>query len=121
MSNYHLEQIVEAKVVTIKPYGAILALEDDAKGLLHISEISSSFVSDITDFFNVGDHIKVEIIEIDDNTGFLKFSLKSINDQDPKRKRKYQHEKIEQEEIDFTPLKDMLPIWIAKAKEQKND
>ena len=25
------------------------------------------------------------------------------------------------EEIDFTALKEMLPIWIAKAKEQSHD
>lgn len=121
MPNYRVDQIVDAKVVTVKPYGALLAIDNVAKGLLHISEISSSYVSDITDYFSVGDTIRVEIIAVDEKNGFLKFSLKSVNDQGPKKKKKYHQEHIDESEIDFTPLKDMLPVWIAKAKEQKND
>lgn len=121
MDHYKLNQIVQAEVISLRPYGALLSVNNDCKGLLHISEISSFYVADINDFLFLGEKVDVQIIDIDEKTGFLKFSLKSISDKPPKTHRRFRHEKIDEKEIDFTPLKEMLPLWIERAKEQKND
>lgn len=121
MENYQIDQKVKAEVVSIRSYGAILAINNDDRGLLHISEISSYFVTDINEYISEGELVEVQIIDIDEKTGFLKFSLKNLHDKPRKVKNRYKHEKIDENEVDFNPLKEMLPLWIAKAKEQKND
>ena len=47
MKKYYPGNIVEGKVVGIKPYGVFIELEDNTIGLLHISEISDNYVEDI--------------------------------------------------------------------------
>lgn len=121
MANYQIDDIVEVKVNALRNYGALVSTLDDVKGLLHISEISDLFVANIADFVKVGDTMKMKIIDIDQTSQFLKFSLKQVSPVGKKAKKRRQHEKISSEEIDFKPLKEMLPIWIAKAKEQEHD
>lgn len=121
MSKYQVDDIIDVRVTAIRDYGALVLTSDDCKGLLHISEVSPFYVANIHDFVHINDVIKVKVIEIDEKTDFLKLSLKQLPELVKKSKKKAQHEKINQNEIDFTPLKAMLPIWIAQAKEQQND
>ena len=121
MANYQINDIVEVKINALRNYGALVSTLDDVKGLLHISEISDLYVANIADFVKIGEMMKMKIIDIDPNTQFLKVSLKQASLTGKKAKKRRQHEKINTEEIDFTALKEMLPIWIAKAKEQNHD
>ena len=57
--------VVEGKVVRIKPFGAIVQLEDGGQGLVHISQIANGFVQNINDHVAVGDTVKVKVTEID--------------------------------------------------------
>ena len=47
------------QVVAIESYGAVLKFEDESTHLLHISHISDKFITDITEFINVGDTLEV--------------------------------------------------------------
>ena len=64
-----LEQgsIVEGKVTGILKFGAFVDLGNGKSGMVHISEVSNSFVNDINDFLKVGDCVKAKIISIGDD------------------------------------------------------
>ena len=66
MSKYNVNQIIEGKVNSIKPYGIFVIIDDIYTGLIHISQINGKFINDINDYFKVGDVIKVRVIDVDE-------------------------------------------------------
>jgi S1-type RNA-binding domain protein len=68
--------IVDGRVINVKPYGAFVSIASDKKGLVHISHISNDFVKDINEFLHQGDVIKVKILSMDDDGGKIALSLK---------------------------------------------
>lgn len=71
-------QIVIGKVTGVKSYGAFVKLENGS-GLVHISEFSDGFISDINEIVNVGDDITLEVIEYDEKLERFKLSFKKCN------------------------------------------
>lgn len=59
--------ILEGKVTGITKFGAFVALPGGKSGLVHISNISDSYVNDINDFLAVGQEVKVKVMNIDQN------------------------------------------------------
>jgi len=76
MSKYVIGQIVKGKVIGLQQYGAFIALDEEVKGLIHISEITDGFVRDIRDFLNVGDAVMVKVIAINPDDGNVALSLR---------------------------------------------
>lgn len=68
-------KVYEGKVSGITKFGAFVELEDGTSGLVHISEVSNSFVNDINDILKVGDEVKVKIIKKNDD-GKISMSIK---------------------------------------------
>ena len=119
MTKYMKGKVVKGTVTCIEPYGAFMSFDEYYTGLIHISEISKGFVKDIHDFVNVGDHIYVEILDVDDEEYHLKLSIKNIN---YKINGKPRHRKIIETPHGFTTLRQKLPFWITKQiKKQKNE
>ena len=124
--NYQVGQLVIGKVYNVKPYALFMSFEDGVTGLLHISEISDSFVRDIEKYGSVGDEIKVKVLSIDPANGFLRVSYKAI----PESERYSTHDNSNKrtpqfDEADFSDLENNLPKWIEdtlkKVKESNND
>ncbi len=67
--------IHEGKVTGITKFGAFVALPEGKTGLVHISEIAHTYVSDINDHLSEGQEVKVKIINIDEN-GRINLSIK---------------------------------------------
>lgn len=59
--------IQEGKVTSITKFGAFVALPGRKSGLVHISEIAHSYVTDVKDFLTEGQDVKVKIINIDEH------------------------------------------------------
>ena len=78
MQKYYPGAVVKGTVVAIKPYGAFISLEDNVNGLLHISEITDSFVSDLNKYVKIGQSIELKVLDIDDETSHVKLSLKAV-------------------------------------------
>ena len=68
--------IVEGKVIRVKPFGAIVALDGNVSGLVHISQISNTFVQDINEHIKVGDTVKVKVVSVDEETNRISLSIK---------------------------------------------
>jgi len=59
-------KIYLGKVVAIKEYGAFVEILPGQDGLLHVSELSDSYVKKLEDVLKVGDETWVKVIGIDD-------------------------------------------------------
>jgi len=79
--------VIEGKVTGVTNFGAFVALPEGKSGMVHISEVSSSFVRDINEFVKVGDTVKVMVLSIDEK-GKIALSIKRAAEADtaqPKR------------------------------------
>ncbi len=56
-------QTVEGTVIKVLPYGAIVSLSEEETGLVHISEISHDFVTDVAEYLHEGDVVEVVVME----------------------------------------------------------
>ncbi len=70
-------EIYEGQVVGIQTFGAFVKLTPSKDGLLHISRVANGRVGQVEDVLNVGDTVKVEVIEIDPKSG--KISLDRLD------------------------------------------
>ncbi len=81
MSTIEVGNIIEGTVVGVQPFGAFVSLGDNKQGLVHISQISSSYVQDINQVLKVDDKVKVKVTEIKPDG---KISLTMRIDEEPK-------------------------------------
>ena len=113
---YQIGDLVVGKITSVKPYALFLSFENGSNGLLHISELSDSYIRDIEKYGSLGDEIKVKVIAIDEANGFLRVSYKRV----PEEERYSTHINeariyLEESEKDFSELEKKLPIWINET------
>jgi general stress protein 13 len=114
---YQVGQLIVGKVYNVKPYALFMSFEDGVTGLLHISEISDSFIRDIEKYGSVGDEIKVKILSIDKDNGFLRVSYKQVPSEEMYSSHTNQRKVPTTSEDEFLPLKEKLDSWIKEAYE----
>ena len=68
--------ILEGKVKTITNFGAFVSLPENKTGMVHISEVANTFVSDIRQHLTEGQDIKVMVISTDG--GKINLSIKRL-------------------------------------------
>lgn len=73
----------EGKIKTIMPFGAFVEIMPGKDGLLHISEIDWKRYETMDGIFEVGEIIKVKLLEVD-KQGKLKLSRKALMPRPPK-------------------------------------
>ena len=54
------------RVVSIQPFGAFVELLPGKDGLLHISRVAQGRVDKVEDVLNIGDEVKVVVLEVDE-------------------------------------------------------
>ena len=69
-------QILTGTVRNIVDFGAFVDVGVKHDGLVHISEMSDSFVKNPSDIVSVGDIVKVKVIDIDQERQKVKLSMK---------------------------------------------
>lgn len=70
----------DGEVVGIKDFGAFVKLTPGKDGLLHISRVANGRVGKVEDVLNLGDIVKVKVLEVDPHTG--KISLDRLDKPD---------------------------------------
>ena len=118
--NYEIGQLVVGTVTSVKPYALFLEFEDNVPGLLHISEISDSFIRDIEKFGTVGDKLKVKIVSIDETNGFLRVSLKKVPSEEAYTSHIDVRNSPVASEEEFEPIKNKMPEWINNTLDEIN-
>ena len=67
--------VCTGKVTSITKYGAFVALGEGKSGMVHISEVSHTYVNDINEHLKSGQEVKVKVIGIDEN-GRISLSIR---------------------------------------------
>ena len=73
-----LNRTYSGKVARIMDFGAFVTILPGKDGLLHISQISQERVANVTDYLQVGDNVRVKVIEID-RKGRMRLSMKEAD------------------------------------------
>lgn len=66
------------KVKTIQPFGAFIEFMPGKEGLLHISEIKHERLPSMDGVLEVGEEVKVKLLEVDKKTGKYRLSRKAL-------------------------------------------
>ncbi len=98
--------IQEGKVTGIMNFGAFVSLQGGKSGLVHISEIANTFVKDVHDYLQVGQMIKVKVIDINEQ-GKINLSVK----------RAVEDEKLEAEKKAATQQAELNKLRIPEVGE----
>lgn len=78
IDKYQVGDTIEGEVTGIVDFGAFVKLEPGLEGLVHISELDWGLVEDPHMFCNVGDNVRVKVIEIKD--GKISLSIKALKE-----------------------------------------
>ncbi|MDD4067205.1 MAG: S1 RNA-binding domain-containing protein [Clostridia bacterium] len=122
--------IIEGKVLNIMQYGVFVQLDEETKGLIHISEVSNKFVSDINTVLKKGQVVKVKVIS--NEKGKIALSIKQLepkeNNTNFKEKRfnnkREHHNNYNRESREDTQPKtfeDILSKFLKDSEERQVD
>lgn len=67
--------ILEGKITGLTAFGAFVSLPDGKSGMVHISEVSTSFVKDIKEILKVGQTVRVKVVGISEE-GKISLSIR---------------------------------------------
>ena len=68
--------VLDGKVKSITSFGAFIALPENKSGLVHISEVANTYVSDVRQHLTEGQEVKVMVIG--NENGKLNLSIKRL-------------------------------------------
>lgn len=74
-------QLYKGKVARIVDFGAFITILPGKDGLVHISQISSDRVEDISEYLSEGQEVIVKVMDLDAR-GRIKLSIKEVTDED---------------------------------------
>jgi len=78
LENIQVGQIVEGTVTRIVHFGAFVNIGLRSDGLIHISELSEGWVDKVEDVVQVGEVVRVKIIEVDVQRSRVGLSIKRV-------------------------------------------
>lgn len=77
--------VLDAKITGITSFGAFAELQEGKSGLIHISEIATEYVENVSDHLKKGQKVKVKVIAIDGNK--ISLSIKRVGADEKKTSR----------------------------------
>lgn len=119
--------VLKGKVTSIKPYGAFVALDETHTGLVHISQVSHTYVKDINDYIKLGDEVDVKVLSVDEETGKISLSIKETlpapqeQPKAPRQQKPKTHSTEKKIEPGFNTLEDKLKAWLKQSNEIQED
>ena len=124
-----VEDIIDGIITGIKKYGIFFKLSEDKIGFCHISKITGQFIDDISKLYNIGDSVKVKVINIKDN-GQIELSIKDVVNNIPQKpqfntnKKQYNNtNKFTQSSKNKEPesFEDMLQTFMKNSESRFKD
>ena len=106
---YHSGDIIKVTVTNIENYGIFVKVDEKHSGLIHISEVSKRFITNIRKYAFIGETIYAKVVDIDEERQQFRLSIKSIDYRMTNKKGNF----VESPN-GFLKLKEMLPIWIDR-------
>lgn len=109
----NIGDIVEGKITGIKEYGLFVDLGEGKSGMVHISEVACTYVSNIKEFVQEGQTVKMKVLNITED-GKISLSIKKAIEADKKaaaEQRRKEHKTYQQ------PKPDSSYTWTPKKAE----
>jgi 4-hydroxy-3-methylbut-2-enyl diphosphate reductase len=78
IEKFEVGDAVKGEVRKLLPFGAILAIDSELQGLLHVSEITEKRGAAVKDLVNIGDILDVKIINIDKDKKKISLSVLAL-------------------------------------------
>ena len=97
--------ILEGKVSGITKFGAFIDLPESKTGMVHISEVAPTFITEISDYVKVGQTVKVKVLAVNDRK--ISLSMKQALPKDQQRKPQKQKQ---QRSSNRRPYKPAPPV-----------
>ena len=110
MDDFLVGNIVKGEVTGIESYGIFIKIDNDYKGLIHISEITNNFVRNVNDFVEIWEWIYAKIIDVDKDNNNLRLSIKGLN-----YKVNNKDQKVKESIRGFSPLQENLSKWTEET------
>lgn len=115
--------ILEGKVLNIMQYGVFIQLPNKQKGLVHISEVSDKFVTDISAVLKSGQIVKVKVISVENAK--IALSIKQLEESKviSRDKKVHNFEKFDKSREDNKPqtFEDILSKFLKDSEERQVD
>ncbi len=73
---YTVGEIVQGTVTKILDFGAVVEIDPNHEGLVHISELAPQRVEKVEDIVHLGQVVQVKVIEVTD--GRIRLSIKQV-------------------------------------------
>ena len=117
--------ILQGKVTGIMSFGAFVSMDNGESGLVHISEISNNYISDIGQLLQIGDVVKVKVLSVDEK-GKLSLSIKQadpngIVSPSPGNANRGKSNKKPANKEPLDPLEEMLKKFKQVSEEKIHD
>lgn len=109
--------ILEGKVTGLTAFGAFVSLPDGKSGMVHISEVSRSFVKDIKEFLKVGQDVKVKVVGISDE-GKISLSIRKAEEDEPARQEKFKEKPKDRPRRSDRPAR--ANVWQGQPQKNKD-
>ncbi len=104
-------QIVDGKITGITAFGVFLDIGEGKSGLVHISEVSRTYVSDLNEFVKIGDEVKAKILNIGED-GKISLSMKRALEPEKREPRERRERRPA-----APPKPDNSFVWTPKKNE----
>jgi len=111
MDNHPKGSAIKGQVKEILPKSAIIALEDDHIGHLHISEVSYDRVQDIRDYLKEGEDIDAKVIGFDRKNQVIQLTLKDEHERQTS---------LQEEDLGSTTLGDIFKDKIGSDQKDED-
>lgn len=78
ISELHTGMVLNGMINNITKFGAFVNIGLKESGLVHVSEISNTFITDIHKHLQLGQHVKVKVLEVDINRKRIQLTIKGV-------------------------------------------
>ena len=117
-------KILEGKVTGITKFGAFVELEPGTTGMVHISEVSSTFVKDISEHLQQNQVVKVKVLSIGED-GKISLSIKRANEAknpppQPRKNTRFDNDRPPQKKEPLS-FEEMMSKYKQSSEEKMSD
>lgn len=123
-------KIYEGKVTGITKFGAFVEIDPNTTGMVHISEVANTYVSEIKDHLTEGQSVKVKVLSVSEG-GKISLSIKKAMENRSTKKEQRRgggkengKQQPRQEKVPQTPeaaFEDMLSKFKQSSDERMGD
>jgi len=107
--------IFDGKVVRIMEFGAFVEISPGKDGLVHISKLDTKRVNKVTDVVNLGDVIKVKLVEVDDQGRYNLSRVAAMEELEKKHGSEHKTD-VQKSDVTETPEQPNRDDWKTRGE-----